>query len=168
MPASAGCTQQKLHVNIHEGLRKTWLPLPAASVTCSCFCVFSMKQLRDRVMKLKEEHGHIYHLVRTEGKPTINWGNMMDEKLVNKSTANMCSTVLHLVRSMKLLCRARLSCVHGAYSSRWWPSMKGCRSLWVSPAYTIRCLFVHCTGEHNKSNPCLHDRHFTSHVCRGC
>ncbi|XP_035771080.1 periplakin [Neolamprologus brichardi] len=42
-----------------------------------------MKQLRDRVMKLKEEHGHIYHLVRTEGKPSINWGNMMDEKLDN-------------------------------------------------------------------------------------
>uniref|UniRef100_A0A3Q0SGZ2 Periplakin n=1 Tax=Amphilophus citrinellus TaxID=61819 RepID=A0A3Q0SGZ2_AMPCI len=42
-----------------------------------------MKQLRDRVMKLKEEREHIYHLVRTEGKPTINWGNMMDEKLDN-------------------------------------------------------------------------------------
>uniref|UniRef100_A0AAX7UG83 Desmoplakin SH3 domain-containing protein n=1 Tax=Astatotilapia calliptera TaxID=8154 RepID=A0AAX7UG83_ASTCA len=42
-----------------------------------------MKQLRDRVTKLKEEHGHIYHLVRTEGKPSINWGNMMDEKLDN-------------------------------------------------------------------------------------
>uniref|UniRef100_A0A669E5M1 Periplakin n=1 Tax=Oreochromis niloticus TaxID=8128 RepID=A0A669E5M1_ORENI len=46
-------------------------------------CVFSMKQLRDRVLKLREEHGHIYHLVRTEGKPSINWGNMMDEKLDN-------------------------------------------------------------------------------------
>ncbi|XP_005462919.1 periplakin [Oreochromis niloticus] len=42
-----------------------------------------MKQLRDRVLKLREEHGHIYHLVRTEGKPSINWGNMMDEKLDN-------------------------------------------------------------------------------------
>lgn len=55
-------------------------------------CVFSMKQLRDRVTKLKEEHGHIYHLVRTEGKPSINWGNMMDEKLVNKNPANMNSS----------------------------------------------------------------------------
>lgn len=33
-------------------------------------------------MKLKEDHERIYHLVRTEGMPTINWGNMMDEKLV--------------------------------------------------------------------------------------
>ncbi|KAM9391816.1 periplakin [Pholidichthys leucotaenia] len=40
-----------------------------------------MKQLRERVRKLKEEADHIYHLSRTEGKPTINWGNMMDEKM---------------------------------------------------------------------------------------
>lgn len=45
-------------------------------------CVISMVQLRDRVMKLKEDYDNIYHLVRTEGTPTINWGNMMDEKLV--------------------------------------------------------------------------------------
>ncbi|XP_034566534.1 periplakin [Notolabrus celidotus] len=42
-----------------------------------------MRQLRERVRKLKEDHSHIYHLSRTEGKPTINWGNMMDEKLEN-------------------------------------------------------------------------------------
>ncbi|KAM6966642.1 periplakin [Tautogolabrus adspersus] len=42
-----------------------------------------MRQLRERVMKLKEDHSHIYHLSRTEGKPSINWGNMMDEKLEN-------------------------------------------------------------------------------------
>nr|XP_020463998.1 periplakin [Monopterus albus] len=42
-----------------------------------------MKQLRDRVRKLKEDHDRIYHLVRTEGIPSINWGNMMDEKLDN-------------------------------------------------------------------------------------
>ncbi|XP_004086468.1 periplakin [Oryzias latipes] len=40
-----------------------------------------MKQLRERVMKLKEDHYHIYQLIRSEGVPTINWGNMMDEKL---------------------------------------------------------------------------------------
>lgn len=45
-------------------------------------CVISMVQLRDRVMKLKEDYDNIYQLVRTEGMPTINWGNMMDEKLV--------------------------------------------------------------------------------------
>ncbi|XP_076609734.1 periplakin [Chaetodon auriga] len=42
-----------------------------------------MRQLRDRVRKLREDHDHIYHLTRTEGRPTINWGNMMDEKLDN-------------------------------------------------------------------------------------
>ncbi|XP_029945868.1 periplakin [Salarias fasciatus] len=42
-----------------------------------------MKQLRERVMKLKEDVDRIYHLVRTEGVPTINWGNMIDEKLDN-------------------------------------------------------------------------------------
>nr|XP_046271255.1 periplakin [Scatophagus argus] len=42
-----------------------------------------MKQLRDRVKKLKEDSDHIYHLSRTEGKPSINWGNMIDEKLDN-------------------------------------------------------------------------------------
>lgn len=42
----------------------------------------SMRQLRDRVFKLREDADNIYHLVRTEGTPTINWGNMMEEKLV--------------------------------------------------------------------------------------
>ncbi|XP_042360413.1 periplakin [Plectropomus leopardus] len=42
-----------------------------------------MKQLREKVMKLKEDHDRIYHLTRTEGKPSINWGTMMDEKLDN-------------------------------------------------------------------------------------
>ncbi|KAM4530554.1 periplakin [Odontesthes bonariensis] len=42
-----------------------------------------MKQLRERVMKLKEDQDRIYHLTRTEGMPSINWGNMMDEKLDN-------------------------------------------------------------------------------------
>ncbi|XP_008327408.1 periplakin [Cynoglossus semilaevis] len=42
-----------------------------------------MKQLRERVIKLREDHDRIYHLIRTEGVPTINWGNMMDEKLDN-------------------------------------------------------------------------------------
>ncbi|KAJ4932725.1 hypothetical protein JOQ06_011140 [Pogonophryne albipinna] len=42
-----------------------------------------MRQLREKVMKLKEDHDRIYHLTRTEGLPSINWGNMMDEKLDN-------------------------------------------------------------------------------------
>ncbi|XP_037648271.1 periplakin [Sebastes umbrosus] len=42
-----------------------------------------MRQLREKVMKLKEDTDRIYHLTRTEGKPSINWGNMMDEKLDN-------------------------------------------------------------------------------------
>ncbi|XP_077390053.1 periplakin [Festucalex cinctus] len=44
-----------------------------------------MRQLRERVNKLRLDHGHIYQLIRTEGVPTINWGNMMDEKLDNLS-----------------------------------------------------------------------------------
>ncbi|XP_061568849.1 periplakin [Cololabis saira] len=39
-----------------------------------------MRQLRDRVMKLKEDHDRIYQLIRSEGLPSINWGNMIDEK----------------------------------------------------------------------------------------
>lgn len=46
--------------------------------------VSSVKQLRTRVMKLKDDHDRIYHLTRTEGVPTINWGNIMDEKLVGR------------------------------------------------------------------------------------
>lgn len=42
-----------------------------------------MKQLREKVMKLREDHERIYHLTRTEGRPSINWGTMMDEKLDN-------------------------------------------------------------------------------------
>ncbi|XP_061761899.1 periplakin [Nerophis ophidion] len=44
-----------------------------------------MRQLRERVNKLREDHERIYQLIRTEGVPTINWGNMMDEKLANLS-----------------------------------------------------------------------------------
>ncbi|XP_049601631.1 periplakin [Syngnathus scovelli] len=40
-----------------------------------------MRQLRERVNKLRDDHERIYQLLRTEGVPTINWGNMMDEKL---------------------------------------------------------------------------------------
>lgn len=46
-----------------------------------------MKQLRERVIKLREEHDQIYNLTRTEGKPIFNWGSMIDEKLVLKSEA---------------------------------------------------------------------------------
>ncbi|XP_046893628.1 periplakin [Hypomesus transpacificus] len=42
-----------------------------------------MRQLRDRVMKLREDHDHIYHLTRSEGMPSVNWGKIMDEKLSN-------------------------------------------------------------------------------------
>uniref|UniRef100_A0A667YWW4 Periplakin n=2 Tax=Myripristis murdjan TaxID=586833 RepID=A0A667YWW4_9TELE len=42
-----------------------------------------MKQLRERVMKLKEDHDRIYHLTRSEGMPSINWGTIIDEKLDN-------------------------------------------------------------------------------------
>ena len=46
--------------------------------------MFSMRQLRDRVMKLREDRDHIYHLTRSEGMPSVNWGKIMDEKLVRE------------------------------------------------------------------------------------
>ncbi|XP_076122363.1 periplakin isoform X1 [Alosa pseudoharengus] len=42
-----------------------------------------MKQLRDRVMRLREDHDKIYHQTRGEGMPMVNWGNIVDEKLSN-------------------------------------------------------------------------------------
>uniref|UniRef100_A0AAY4CD87 Periplakin n=1 Tax=Denticeps clupeoides TaxID=299321 RepID=A0AAY4CD87_9TELE len=42
-----------------------------------------MKQLRNRVMKLRDEHNHIYQLQRSEGMPSVNWGNIIAEKLDN-------------------------------------------------------------------------------------
>lgn len=57
-------------------------------------CVISMKQLRERVFKLREDCDHIYHLNRSEGKPSINWGNMMDEKLVGGTCVSLPHTVL--------------------------------------------------------------------------
>ncbi|KAM9780458.1 periplakin [Neosynchiropus ocellatus] len=40
-----------------------------------------MRQLRGRVVKLREDLERIYHLSRTEGVPTVNWDNMMSEKM---------------------------------------------------------------------------------------
>ncbi|XP_016341176.1 periplakin-like [Sinocyclocheilus anshuiensis] len=45
--------------------------------------VKDMKQLRVRVMKLREEHDRIYRITRTEQVPTVNWGKIVDEKLAN-------------------------------------------------------------------------------------
>uniref|UniRef100_A0A9J8APX2 Periplakin n=1 Tax=Cyprinus carpio carpio TaxID=630221 RepID=A0A9J8APX2_CYPCA len=42
-----------------------------------------MRQLRVRVMKLREEHDRIYHITRSEQVPTVNWGKIVDEKLAN-------------------------------------------------------------------------------------
>uniref|UniRef100_A0A672Q8L6 Periplakin-like n=1 Tax=Sinocyclocheilus grahami TaxID=75366 RepID=A0A672Q8L6_SINGR len=42
-----------------------------------------MRQLRVRVTKLREEHDHIYHITRSEQVPTVNWGKIVDEKLVS-------------------------------------------------------------------------------------
>ncbi|KAJ3601277.1 hypothetical protein NHX12_032250 [Muraenolepis orangiensis] len=45
--------------------------------------VKDMKQLRERVLKLKEDHDHIYHLTRSDARPSINWGKIIDEKTDN-------------------------------------------------------------------------------------
>ncbi|KAM9457669.1 periplakin [Clarias gariepinus] len=42
-----------------------------------------MKQLRERVKKLRTDHNHIYHLTRSEGVPSVNWGKIIDEKTAN-------------------------------------------------------------------------------------
>ncbi|TSQ23945.1 Periplakin [Bagarius yarrelli] len=39
-----------------------------------------MKQLRERVKKLRNDHNYIYHLTRSEGVPSVNWGKIIDEK----------------------------------------------------------------------------------------
>lgn len=41
-----------------------------------------MRQLRMRVMKLHDDHERIYNIKRSEQVPTVNWGRMIDEKLV--------------------------------------------------------------------------------------
>ncbi|XP_023654268.2 periplakin [Paramormyrops kingsleyae] len=50
-----------------------------------------VKQLRARVNKLREEHSRIYQLTRSEGLPTVDWGQVIDEKqrnLNNKGFGN--------------------------------------------------------------------------------
>lgn len=51
-----------------------------------------MKQLRERVKKLRNDHNHIYHLTRSEGVPSVNWGKIIDEKMVSNqdSSASVC------------------------------------------------------------------------------
>lgn len=61
-----------------------------------------MRQLRERVMKLREDHDRIYHLIRTEGKPSINWGNMMDEKLVGSSHRDHCGPDINLCDPLRI------------------------------------------------------------------
>ncbi|KAF4093093.1 hypothetical protein AMELA_G00028160 [Ameiurus melas] len=42
-----------------------------------------MMQLRERVKKLRNDHNHIYHLTRSEGVPSVDWGKIIDEKTAN-------------------------------------------------------------------------------------
>ncbi|XP_055772689.1 periplakin-like, partial [Salvelinus fontinalis] len=44
-----------------------------------------MKQLRVRLRKLREDHDRIYHLTRSEGMPSVNWGRIIEEKQGNLS-----------------------------------------------------------------------------------
>uniref|UniRef100_A0A674AJT2 Periplakin n=1 Tax=Salmo trutta TaxID=8032 RepID=A0A674AJT2_SALTR len=44
-----------------------------------------MKQLRVRLRKLREDHDRIYHLTRSEGLPSVNWGKIIEEKQGNLS-----------------------------------------------------------------------------------
>lgn len=64
-----------------------------------------MKQLRDRVIRLREEYVEIYTIGRTEGRPSINWGSIIDEKLVWKSEAFLAPVRLYrfLVKQSSLV-----------------------------------------------------------------
>ncbi|XP_048450021.1 periplakin-like, partial [Rhincodon typus] len=42
--------------------------------------VEDIKQLKQRVQKLRSEHDKVYNLTRTDGIPTIDWSKMIDEK----------------------------------------------------------------------------------------
>uniref|UniRef100_A0A672Q9Y5 Periplakin-like n=1 Tax=Sinocyclocheilus grahami TaxID=75366 RepID=A0A672Q9Y5_SINGR len=61
-----------------------WITNQSQRVTPPVFPPISiMRQLRVRVTKLREEHDHIYHITRSEQVPTVNWGKIVDEKLVS-------------------------------------------------------------------------------------
>ncbi|GCB72374.1 hypothetical protein scyTo_0001964 [Scyliorhinus torazame] len=42
--------------------------------------VEDIKQLKERVRKLRVKHDEVYNLIRTDGVPTIDWSKMIDEK----------------------------------------------------------------------------------------
>uniref|UniRef100_A0A8K9XRD1 Periplakin n=1 Tax=Oncorhynchus mykiss TaxID=8022 RepID=A0A8K9XRD1_ONCMY len=54
-------------------------------VSSPCVVSSSMKQLRVRLRKLREDHDRIYHLTRSEGLPSVNWGRIIEEKQGNLS-----------------------------------------------------------------------------------
>uniref|UniRef100_A0AAZ3PAM8 Periplakin n=1 Tax=Oncorhynchus tshawytscha TaxID=74940 RepID=A0AAZ3PAM8_ONCTS len=58
--------------------------------------MIDMKQLRVRLRKLREDHDRIYHLTRSEGLPSVNWGRIIEEKqgnLSNKSFGQDLPTI---------------------------------------------------------------------------
>ncbi|XP_051995690.1 LOW QUALITY PROTEIN: periplakin [Xyrauchen texanus] len=58
-----------------DAVQATYLKHPQAEMIEK-----DMKQLRVRVMKLREEHDRIYNITRSEQAPTVNWGKMINEK----------------------------------------------------------------------------------------
>ncbi|MBN3305154.1 PEPL protein, partial [Amia calva] len=55
-----------------------------------------IKQLRERVKKLRLDHNRIYNITRSEGIPSVDWGRIIDEKqanLNNKTFGNDLPTV---------------------------------------------------------------------------
>lgn len=55
-----------------------------------------MMQLRERVKKLRNDHNHIYHLTRSEGVPSVDWGKIIDEKTVSNQDYLLQSFSLYL------------------------------------------------------------------------
>lgn len=59
-------------------------------------------QLRERVKKLRNDHNHIYHLTRSEGVPSVDWGKIIDEKTVSNQDYLLQSFSLSLFTSLVL------------------------------------------------------------------
>ena len=118
-----------------------------------------MVQLRDRVMKLREEYDQIYNMSRTEGKPSFNWGSMIDEKLVWKSEAFLTTVCIDIVNKT-----AMNHVWFGLEENRLGQQEKHCRHYkTLAVVYTESLIAFIDKGNLNMSSPSLQ---FSLHFCR--
>lgn len=71
-------------------------------ITFLLIFLLSMMQLRERVKKLRNDHNHIYHLTRSEGVPSVDWGKIIDEKTVSNQDYLLQCFSLSLFTSLVL------------------------------------------------------------------